>query len=957
MLALIYLGLAIVLGDLLCRRFYRFASVPHRCAGALLVGILLSTWFTYLAALALAHTAEPLLWAGLLFFVAAAAAIFWLSRNSPKVEMIESRAAGRAIYDWITLGALFIATCALLVGTLYVNKQGRIRVSGMEATHFALQSAIAQGFALGHNFPPECPYYAGQPYHHDFLFYFQVGNLEVLGLNLAWSVDVLSVLGLTSMLALVMALGELLFNSRVVGRIGATLFFFQGSLSFIPFLTPQGSIGGALRAIVHLTNLFPFGYPYRDEAWTHIVFVNQRHLPSGIGVFLLVLIFLVEQYRQRRPETQSSGNQLTNVHAGRQGKPMSAFVPRLVTTATNVFECSTSFIFSGVLLGGLALWSTPVFIAAAAVLLLLLILFPCRLQVMLLGITAAALALPQLLFLGSGAIGPRPQPLLHWGGVDNPTITNAISYIGLTFGAKWPVIVLALILVSWFQRRFFLALCSLFILTFCMQFGTVTLATHTFLNTWLVMANLFVAYGLWWLFKLKVVPILGPLAATTLAAFNVTGGIIDFFPIRNSSYVELNYERDDLVRWLRKNTTPSDIFLTDRFLSHPVLLAGRRIFLGPHNSPAGYGPAKREPIYRQMFESKNPRRVFELLKQNQIDYVVFDDGVRNGELIKDPNEYLYVRYFAKVYDDKENRYHKLVIYKVPESIPANVASIDLSEPSVTAFKGGHGSGRGQFDNPHGLAVDTAGNIFVADTNNWRIEKFSPNGTYITSIGTKGTGYGQLAEPNGIAIDRAGNIYVAEVSNHSVRKLAPDGMSIADWKGPDSGFYGPRRIAIGPDDSIYVVDQGRTRIVKLSPDGRVLATWGSSGSGDGQFSDHTSVAVDPNTNTVYVADPINRRIQVFDSDGKFLTKWLVPEWGRPQGFEDLAIDPDKGRLYASSVNMNTILVFDLQGNRIGTLAPPPPDKLEGPSALALSKDKLFVLNTASERLSLIVLQNR
>src|SRR5882724_10404671 len=146
---------------------------------------------------------------------------------------------------------------------------------------------------------------------------------------------------------------------------------------------------------------------------------------------------------------------------------------------------------------------------------------------------------------------------------------------------------------------------------------------------------------------------------------------------------------------------------------------------------------------------------------------------------------------------------------------------------------------------------------------------------------------------------------------------------------------------------------------MGPEGSplVLATWGSSGSGDGQFSDHTSVAVDPNTNTVYVADPINRRIQVFDSDGKFLTKWLVPEWGRPQGFEDLAIDPDKGRLYASSVNMNTILVFDLQGNRIGTLAPPPPDKLEGPSALALSKDKLFVLNTASERLSLIVLQNR
>ena len=56
-------------------------------------------------------------------------------------------------------------------------------------------------------------------------------------------------------------------------------------------------------------------------------------------------------------------------------------------------------------------------------------------------------------------------------------------------------------------------------------------------------------------------------------------------------------------------------------------------------------------------------------------------------------------------------------------------------------------------------------------------------------------------------------------------------------------------------------------------------------------------------------------------------------------------------------MNTILVFDLQGNRIGTLAPRPPDKLDGPSALALAKDKLFVLNTGSARVSVIPLPTR
>jgi sugar lactone lactonase YvrE len=179
------------------------------------------------------------------------------------------------------------------------------------------------------------------------------------------------------------------------------------------------------------------------------------------------------------------------------------------------------------------------------------------------------------------------------------------------------------------------------------------------------------------------------------------------------------------------------------------------------------------------------------------------------------------------------------------------------------------------------------------------------------------------------------------------------------------LYGPHKITIGPNDSIYVVDSGRTRIVKFNPDGRVLTTWGSGGHGDGQFADHTSVAVDPTSNRVYVADPTNSRIQVFDSDGKFLTKWLVPEWGQPFGFEDLAIDSQTGRLYASSAHMSTILVFDLQGNRLGTITPTPPDKLDEPSGLALKKDKLFVLNaappgivnTASARVSVIPLPTR
>ena len=286
------------------------------------------------------------------------------------------------------------------------------------------------------------------------------------------------------------------------------------------------------------------------------------------------------------------------------------------------------------------------------------------------------------------------------------------------------------------------------------------------------------------------------------------------------------------------------------------------------------------------------------------------------------------------------------------AFPATPEFSSLPEPPTNTFQGGKGIGRGQFDSPTGIAVDGSGNVLVADTNNGRIEKFSATGTFLGILGTKGRGHGQIRNPSGVAIDRMGNIYVADTSNHCVQKLDPDGTVIAEWKGPGPGFYGPRRLAIGPNESIYVVDQGHNRIVKFSPDGEVLAAWGGKGNGDGEFNDPTSVAIDPATNKVYVADPINKRIQVFDENGKFLTKWSVPEWGRPVGFEDLAIDSQTGRLYASSIQLDAVLVFDLNGTRIGSLTPKPPDKLEGPSALALIDRKLYVLNMAGNRVSTI-----
>src|SRR6266550_3210890 len=300
MLALLYLVLAIYLGDQVSRRFFRFVTVAQRCATAVLVGLLLSTWFTYIASWVFRRTHQPLLWGDLCFFAIALVSIWLLRRRDRVAEFIWPRTPGSAFWDWITILAFLAFACWMMFATLGY-KDGTLLIGNNEWSDFGPNTAIIQSFAVGHNFPTRYPHFSGETIRYHFLFYFQAGNLTFLGLNLAWNLNLLSILTLVSTLALLMALGQSLFRSRAVGRIGAALFFFHGTLSFVSFFRSQPSISAALQTIRTLKDFLPSGYPYRGELWgiwTQVVYLNQRHFASAVGILLVVLLFLIDRYRQ-----------------------------------------------------------------------------------------------------------------------------------------------------------------------------------------------------------------------------------------------------------------------------------------------------------------------------------------------------------------------------------------------------------------------------------------------------------------------------------------------------------------------------------------------------------------------------------------------------------------------------------------------------------------------------------
>ena len=723
MLALIYFALAACVGDFLCRRFYQFESVAHRCATAILVGLLVSSWFTYLAGLAFFWTLRPLFWGNLLFFVAAIATLSWPKWKGRIVKSTSGKAysnrsnlyvprpRGSSIADWLLIAG-YVVLVSWMMFASFNSKGGKLQIANPEYSDFGPNTALMQSFAVGHNFPTEYPHFSGDRIRYHFLFYFQAGNLEFLGLDPVWSLNLLSITTLVAMLVMVMTLGEVLFNSRAVGRLGSLLFFFFGSLSYVPFLRKQASVRGAIEAITHVREYLPTIFPYRGEAWgtwSQVTYLNQRHFASAIGILLLVLVFLAIRYRAvaaRRaaarvatqtmtaqtdglPETapasvSSNPSGLQDVRESQIEMPSVSVATQsreqTALTAEPFVATLPPFIFTGVLLGLLPMWNSAVFIAAAAILGLLFILCPLRLQMLALAVTAGLIALPQMLYLSTGSGRAHMPKLLHWGyTIDHPTVANVAKYLGFTFGFKWLLIALALVLATSLQRRFFLAVLTLIAGAFCFQFTIEVLGNQKFIHIWVIISNLFVAFAVWrlWHLSLGGTTLPGKFAAIVTTLLIIPGGVIDFFPIHNNGWSEVTYKNDPLIDWLNKNTTPREIFLTDRFVNHPLLMAGRRVFYGwPYYAwSAGYDASKRDRVYTELFENRDPWKVYRLLKENGIKYVGFDGAVRQASFIKRPNEQLYATYFPKVFEDKQNRYNSLIIYKIPDTPPANLSSL------------------------------------------------------------------------------------------------------------------------------------------------------------------------------------------------------------------------------------------------------------------------------------------
>ena len=237
---------------------------------------------------------------------------------------------------------------------------------------------------------------------------------------------------------------------------------------------------------------------------------------------------------------------------------------------------------------------------------------------------------------------------------------------------------------------------------------------------------------------------------------------------------------------------------------------------------------------------------------------------------------------------------------------------DVTTPaSPDLVLGAPGSAPGQFLSPRAVAVAADGSLYVVDSMNNRVQHLAPDGTVINIWGTRAdvsqgeAPGGTFNEPWGIAVAPDGSVYVADTWNYRIQKFTADGTFVSMWGffgGPadaPEAFYGPRGVGVDSQGRVYVADTGNKRIVVFGADGEYIAQFGTPGMGLGQLDEPVALAVDAAGN-VYVTDTWNMRVQVFapDSSGLFYTavaEWPVDGW------------------YGQSVENKPFIAVDMNGN--------------------------------------------
>ncbi len=273
--------------------------------------------------------------------------------------------------------------------------------------------------------------------------------------------------------------------------------------------------------------------------------------------------------------------------------------------------------------------------------------------------------------------------------------------------------------------------------------------------------------------------------------------------------------------------------------------------------------------------------------------------------------------------------------------------------------------------PRAIAFAPDGTFYITDTGTHMVYHLDTRGTILHQWG----GYsafslesgttppsGLFNEPWGIAVGPDGSVYVSDTWNGRIQKFTADGKFITSWGKFGIGnnpleFYGPRGLATDAQGRVFVADTGNKRIVVFDANGNYLTQFGGWGAAPGQFDEPVGVSVDAQ-GLVYISDTWNQRVQVFAPDSSGLTFTPLLDWD-VHGWESQSLENKpfiavnrQGHVFVSVPDLSRILEFDGQGNPVRAWGEygSQPDRFGLPSGLTIDpQGYLWVCDTLNRRI--------
>lgn len=256
----------------------------------------------------------------------------------------------------------------------------------------------------------------------------------------------------------------------------------------------------------------------------------------------------------------------------------------------------------------------------------------------------------------------------------------------------------------------------------------------------------------------------------------------------------------------------------------------------------------------------------------------------------------------------------------------------------------------------GVAFDAQGHMWVLNRGEHPLMEFDGNGKMLRAMGE-----GMFTRGHGLRVAPDGNIWTTDVQGHTVMKWSTKGEVVLTLgtRGQSGNWdeaagthllFEPADLAFAPNGDVFVVQghgRGDGRVLRFTNAGKFITSWGGKGSEPGKFDQPHSILVTPQ-NQLLVGDRENRRVQVFDLDGKYITEWKFK--GLPCG---LLVGPDK-QIYLATGFSGQILRLNADGKAVAMMGQPGPGPALGDfgeahyMAIAPNSD-IYVADTINAKL--------